>query len=63
MMDPNDFLNGAFAGPITRATQPLATAPGETATSTGNQQAVFIAWLVLFALLVVANVLTLSVQR
>ena len=63
MMDPNDMLNGSFAGPITRMTQPMATAPGETTASAGNKQAVFIAWLVLFALLVVANVLTLSVQR
>lgn len=64
----DDYLNGSFAGPV--AVAPAAStgptpgnASNSNAVASGNSKAVLMAWLVLFALLVISNVVTLSVQR
>jgi len=66
-VDPyGDMLNGGFAGPqIATVDETEAQKPSDVKASlaNGGSPAVILAFMILFAVLVITHVLTLSVQR
>lgn len=73
MMSSDDLLNGGYAGPMTAPQNQAIVQPSQLASpiasggvkmaSKAASSTVFLAWLIMFALLVMAHILTLSLQR
>ncbi len=67
MGNGEDLLNGSAAEPLYGGVTAVASSPNEVGASTtrtsANPQQVLFAWVGLAALLILANVVTLEVQR